>query len=247
MLRVDGRRADELRPVKLAPHYTDYAEGSVLITAGGTRVLCNVTVEEGTPRWMQVQGKRGGWVTAEYAMLPRATQQRTPRESNGVGGRTHEIRRLVGRSLRAAIDLEKLGARTCIVDCDVLQADGGTRTAAITGGYVALRLALQKLVDAGMVDAGVFKDAVAAVSVGVIEGKALLDLCYAEDSRAQVDANVVMTAAGEFIEVQFTGESRTFGRVMLDDLLNLAYKGIGDLLTLQRETLDKCMEETSAT
>lgn len=238
-MRVDGRKTDELRAVTLTPHYTDYAEGSVLIAVGGTRVLCNVTVENGAPRWMQLQGKTGGWVTAEYAMLPRATQQRTPRETRGLGGRTHEIKRLIGRSLRAAVDLEKLGPRTCIVDCDVLQADGGTRTASITGGYVALALALEKLVQAEILPAGILKSSVAAVSVGMVDGTALLDLCYTEDSQAQVDANLVMNSDGEFIEVQFSGESRTFGRGMLDDLLNLAYKGIGELLSIQQAALNQ--------
>lgn len=237
-MRVDGRKSDELRPVTLALDYTIYAEGSVLISAGNTKVLCNVTIDDGVPRWMQVQGKPGGWVTGEYAMLPRATQQRTQREYTGVGGRTHEIRRLIGRSLRAAIDMEKLGQRTCIIDCDVIQADGGTRTAAITGGYVALALALRKLESAGKIPPGTLQNAIAAVSVGVVDGVPMLDLCYAEDSRAETDANVVMTASGQFIEVQFTAEGKPFSPQMLNNLLELAYKGIGDLLALQRNALE---------
>jgi ribonuclease PH len=237
-MRLDDRKPDELRPVTITPHFTDFAEGSVLIAAGGTRVLCNVTIEESIPRWMQVQGKSGGWVTGEYAMLPRATPTRTPRETSGVGGRTHEIRRLIGRSLRAAVDLNKLGPRTCIVDCDVLQADGGTRTASVTGGYIALALALSKLIQANVIPPDTLASPVAAVSVGIVEGIPLLDLCYAEDSRADVDANFVMNAAGQFIEVQVTGEANTFSPSTLDDLLKLAYKGIGELLTIQRLTLE---------
>lgn len=237
-MRPDGRKFDELRRVSITPHYTDFAEGSVLITTGNTRVLCNVTIEENVPRWMQTQNKTGGWVTAEYAMLPRATQQRIHREINGLSGRTQEIRRLVGRSLRAAIDLQMLGPRTCIIDCDVLQADGGTRTAAITGGYIALNMALKKLIQAEIVPVQALKEAVAAISVGVVNGFPMLDLCYIEDSQAAVDANVVMTSGGEFIEIQFIGETNTFTRPMLDDLINLAYKGIGDLLILQRAILD---------
>lgn len=238
-MRVDGRKVDQIRPVTITPGFTAYAEGSVLITMGDTQVLCNVTVEDSLPRWMQRQEKLGGWITAEYAMLPRATQRRTPRETQGLGGRTQEIRRLIARSLRSAVDLEKLGQRTCIVDCDVLQADGGTRTAAITGGYVALVMALQRLVQDGHVPSDLLRSPVAAISVGVINRLPVLDLNYLEDSTAEVDANVVMNAAGKFIEVQGTAEGDPFSRTILDELLNLAYKGIGELLSIQQAVLDR--------
>jgi len=234
MNRADGRRPDEIRPVVLRPDYVKYPEGSVLIAMGDTKVLCNVTVESGVPRWIQEQGKVGGWVTGEYALLPRSTHTRTMRETRGLGGRTQEIRRLIGRSLRAAVDLEGLGAYTLIVDCDVIQADGGTRTAAITGGYVALRLALQKLVDAGTITEDIFLPPVAAISVGIVNGRPLLDLCYQEDSDAEVDVNVVMNAAGEFIEVQGTAEGVPFSRDRLDELLDLASAGIKHLIEVQK-------------
>ena len=237
MKRVDGRRAGELRPVTVTPDYVAYPEGSVLIAMGETKVLCNVTVEEGVPGWMRAQSIEGGWITAEYALLPRSTHRRTPRETSGLRGRTQEIRRLIGRSLRAAVDLEKLGERTCIVDCDVIQADGGTRSAAVTGGYVALAIALGKLIRGGLLPAEVLKTGVAAVSVGVVGGQPVLDLCYEEDSIAEVDVNVVMNAAGEFIEVQGTAEGASFSRTMLDELLDLAREGIGKLLAIQRTVL----------
>lgn len=236
-MRIDGRLPDQLRPVTITPHFTAYAEGSILISMGGTRVLCNLTVEENVPRWMQAQNKPGGWITAEYAMLPRATHQRTPRETNGVGGRTHEIRRLIGRSLRAAVDLKLLGARTCLLDCDVLQADGGTRTAAITGSYLALALGLNKLIRGGQIPPETLQPAIAAVSVGIIGGTPMLDLCYAEDSQAEVDANIVMNASGQFIEIQSTAENKTFSRQQFEQLLNLAYQGIDELLFQQRKVL----------
>jgi ribonuclease PH len=237
LMREDLRKAGELRPVEIIPGYVVYPEGSALIHFGKTTVLCNATLENGIPRWMQAQGIPGGWVTAEYGMLPRATHQRTPRESNQ-GGRSVEIRRLIGRSLRAAVNLRELGQRTCILDCDVLQADGGTRTAAITGAYVAMAIALRKLVRDGILPESVFKSPVAAVSVGVIDGMTLLDLNYAEDSRADVDVNVVMNGQGEFIEVQATGEAATYTRSALNDLLDLAYKGIGELLLIQKQVLE---------
>ncbi len=236
-MRIDNRKPDELRTVSLIPDFVIYPEGSVLIAMGNTKVMCNVTIEDDVPYWMKRQGKIGGWVTGEYALLPRSTHTRTKRETRGLGGRTQEIKRLIGRSLRAAINLDQLGARTCIVDCDVLQADGGTRTAAITGGYVALALALQKLIEAEALNPNVFASPVAAISVGVVEGAPLLDLCYEEDSAADVDVNVVMNADGEFIEVQGTGEGATFSRQALDELLNLAQKGIGELLGVQRTLL----------
>jgi ribonuclease PH len=206
---------------------------------GATKVLCNVTVEESVPGWMRAQGIEGGWVTAEYALLPRSTHYRTPRETSGLRGRTQEIRRLIGRSLRGAVNLESLGERTCIVDCDVIQADGGTRTAAVTGGYVALAIALGKLIRGGLLPAEVLETAVAAVSVGVVGDRPVLDLCYEEDSIAEVDVNVVMNAAGEFIEVQGTAEGAPFSRARLDELLDLAQGGIGRLLAIQQAVLDE--------
>jgi ribonuclease PH len=237
-LREDGRMADELRPVTLTPNYTIYAEGSILISIGNTRVLCNATLEDGVPRWMQHENRVGGWITGEYAMLPRATQRRSSRETLGLRGRTQEIRRLIGRSLRAAIDLEKIGQRTCIVDCDVLQADGGTRTAAITGAYLAMALALKKSLLAGVITENPLRQQVAAISAGIVEEVPLLDLSYEEDRQADVDANIVMTDEGQFIEIQATAEGHTFSRPMLDSLLVLAYKGIGELLILQKKVLD---------
>jgi ribonuclease PH len=236
---VDGRTAEELRPVTITSGYVAYPEGSVLIAMGETKVLCNVTVEEGVPSWMRAQGVEGGWVTAEYALLPRSTHRRTPRETFGLRGRTQEIRRLIGRSLRAAVDLEKLGERTCVIDCDVIQADGGTRTTAVTGGYVALAIALRKLIQGGLLPSEVLRTAVAAVSVGVVGGQPMLDLCYEEDSMAEVDVNVVMNGTGEFIEVQGTAEGRPFGRQTMDQLIDLAAKGIRQLLEIQRPVLEK--------
>ncbi len=234
-MRVDGRTSDELRPTIITPHYVEYPEGSALIEMGRTKVVCNVTVEERSPSWLREGGL--GWITAEYALLPRSTHTRTPRETRGLRGRTQEIRRLIGRSLRAAVDLEKLGERTLIVDCDVLQADGGTRTAAINGGYVALVLALDEMIRGGLLPAEVLRTAVAAVSVGVVEEGPVLDLCYEEDSIAEVDFNVVMTAEGHYVEVQGTAEGRPFSRKTMDELLSLAEKGIGELLALQEKVL----------
>ena len=239
MKRIDGRKTDELRSVVLTPDYVVYPEGSVLIEMGETKVICNVTIENKIPRWMQVQGIAGVWVTGEYALLPRSTHIRTQRETRGLGGRTQEIRRLIGRSLRAAVDLELLGERTCILDCDVLQADGGTRTAAITGGYVALALALRRLIDDGDLSMDVFRPAVAAISVGIIDSWSVLDLCYSEDSAADVDLNVVMNARGEFIEVQGTAEGTPFLREELDLMLDLAEKGIRELLQIQQAAIDE--------
>jgi len=237
MPRIDGRANDALRPVVMTPNYLDYAEGSVLIEMGGTRVLCAATVEEKVPPWLE--GSERGWVTAEYALLPRSTHTRTARESTRgrIGGRTHEIRRLIGRSLRAAVDLASLGKRTCIIDCDVIQADGGTRTAAITGGYVALALAISKMVADGLVPRGTLKTAVAAVSAGLVGGVAMLDLCYGEDSRADVDINVVMTGKGEYVEVQGTAEGEPLSRAELNRLLDLADQGIRQLLVYQETIL----------
>jgi ribonuclease PH len=233
--RPDGRQPDELRPVKFTLDYVDFPEGSALIELGSTRVLCNASVEERVPAWMV--GTGGGWLTAEYALLPRSTHTRTPRETQGLRGRTQEIRRLVGRSLRAAVDLDLLGERTLVVDCDVLQADGGTRTAAVTGGYVAVALALRRLAAQGIVPGRVLKPPVAAISLGVVAGQVRLDLCYAEDRDAEVDLNVVMTADGELIEVQGTAEGAPFLRETLDHMLDVAAQGIACLVRHQREAL----------
>ncbi|MBC7252327.1 MAG: ribonuclease PH [Anaerolineae bacterium] len=237
-MRVDGRANDALRPVTITPNYIIYPEGSVLVAMGNTKVLCNATVQDTLPPWLYNQGGEQGWLTAEYALLPRSTHTRTPRETNGLRGRTQEIRRFIGRSLRAAVDLEKLGPRTIIVDCDVLQADGGTRTAAITGGYVAVALALQRLAASDVVPTDVLRVPVAAVSVGVVNGEPLLDLCYAEDATAEVDVNVVMTGDGEYVEIQGTAERRPFDRAMLGQLLDLAEKGITELLTIQQSIIE---------
>ncbi len=233
--RPDGRRPSDLRPVTIQVNPILHAEGSALIRMGNTVVLCTASVQEEVPKWLKGQGK--GWVTAEYALLPRSTHERTPRERSGPRGRTQEIQRLIGRSLRAAVDLEALGERQIIVDADVLQADGGTRTAAITGGYVALAMALRRLVEAGEVSAKVFKPAIAAVSVGVVEGVPLLDLCYEEDLNASVDMNVVMNAVGDFVEIQGTAEGEPFSRETLNALLDLAWAGIQRLLKAQQEAI----------
>ena len=236
-MRNDGRRTDQLRPVKLELGYTRWAEGSVLVTQGDTVVLCNATVDEQLPPWMMRAREDRGWVTGEYAMLPRSTHTRTQRETTPQA-RTQEIRRLIGRSLRTAVRLELLGRRQIIVDCDVLQADGGTRTAAVTGGYVALALAARKLIAAGVIPPEALLAPVAAVSVGVVDGEPLLDLCYAEDVHADMDMNVVMNRDGRFIEVQGTAERQPFDRTMLNRLLDLAAGGIGELLRLQGRALE---------
>jgi len=234
MTRIDDRSPSQLRPVRLTVDYLDYAEGSVVIEAGKTRVLCAASIEEKVPTFLE--GKGQGWVTAEYSMLPRATHTRSPRERDGrVSGRTQEIQRLIGRSLRAAVDLDKLGPRTITLDCDVLQADGGTRTASITGAYVALHRACSQLINKGLLSVHPVRTAVAAVSVGVVGGDIMLDLCYEEDSRADVDFNVVMTAEHEFIEVQGTGEGGVFSRATMDSLVKLAEQGISELLEVQKK------------
>ena len=234
-MRVDGRAWDELRAVRISTGYVEFPEGSVLIELGKTRVLCNATVEPSVPGWRL--GSGAGWVTAEYAMLPRATQERTRRETSGLSGRTQEIRRLIGRSLRATLDLQKLGERSLIVDCDVLQADGGTRTAALTGAYVALSLALRHLEGTGQIPPDVVQTEVAAISLGFVEGELLLDLCYREDSSADADFNVAMTGDGRLVEVQGTAEGATFSRRQMNDVLDLAERGIEQLLALQRQAL----------
>jgi len=225
-LRSDGRAHDQIRPVRMTPNFITSAEGSVLIEVGNTRVICTATVDDGVPSFLKGQGK--GWVTGEYGMLPRATEQRTGREAmrGRPSGRTLEIQRLIGRSLRAIVDQKKLGDRTVWLDCDVIQADGGTRTASITGAYVALALAMERMVAAGMLKAVPLIDSVAATSVGVVDGVALIDLAYDEDSRAEVDMNVVMTGSGKFVEVQATAEGQPFGGAELQDMLSLAATGI---------------------
>lgn len=238
-MRKDNRQIDELRSVEIVPNYIRYPEGSVLIRIGDTHVLCNATVEPGVPHWMQQQNIAGGWVTGEYALLPRATHTRTKRETSGLGGRTQEIRRLIGRSLRAALDLEKFGAYTCIVDCDVLQADGGTRTAAITGGYVALALAVRRMVQQGQLAENPLVSSIAAISAGVVDGQPWLDLNYEEDSRAEVDMNVVMTSTGQFIEIQSTAERAPFSRAHFKRMLSLAEQGISQLLEYQHQVINQ--------
>ena len=239
VVRADGRAVDELRPITIERGWSANAEGSALISFGGTKVLCTASFTNGVPRWLTGKGK--GWVTAEYAMLPRATNSRNDRESvkGKVGGRTHEISRLVGRALRAVVDTKALGENTIVIDCDVLQADGGTRTAAITGAYVALADAIEwgrgkKFIAQR---SQVLVDSVAAVSVGIIEGEPMLDLAYVEDSKAEVDMNVVMTGGGRFVEVQGTAEGKAFSRDEFDTMVGLAEKGIGEILALQADVL----------
>ncbi len=234
MTRPDGRANDELRPSKITCGVQSFPEGSVLIETGLTRVLCAVSVEDSVPRFLRGSGQ--GWITAEYAMLPRATLTRTPRERTP-RGRTQEIQRLIGRSLRAAIDLKRLGERTFTVDCDVLQADAGTRTAAITGGYVALYLAISALVEADQIPEVPVLSAVAATSVGIIDGEARLDLCYEEDSGAEADFNIVMTSGGDFVEVQGTAEGMPYSRHALDEVLSVGERGIRELLAIQQDAI----------
>ena len=237
MERLDGRKVDELRTVKITPHFIKYPEGAVLVEMGETKVICSATVEEKVPPFLKGQNK--GWVTAEYAMLPRATQTRNQRESirGKISGRTNEIQRLIGRSLRAVVDLEKLGERTITLDCDVIQADGGTRTASITGSFVALVLALKKMVQEGNLKELPVRDWLAAVSVGKVADEILLDLAYAEDSQAIVDMNVVMTGKGNFVEIQGTAEGYPFSQEELTSFLSLAAKGVAELIALQKKVL----------
>jgi ribonuclease PH len=234
-MRIDLRQADELRPVRLDTQYLLTAEGSVLISVGFTRVLCAATIEDSVPPFLRGSGK--GWVTAEYSMLPRATVTRTPREvvKGRPSGRTHEIQRLIGRSLRSVVDMQKLGERSVLIDCDVVQADGGTRTASITGAFVAMAIAIKKLVDGGVLKKLPIRDYVAATSVGIVNGEASLDLCYEEDSKAEVDMNVVMTGAGKFVEVQATAEGKDFDDEQMAKMLKLARHGIAQLVELQRQ------------
>jgi len=237
--RSDNRTPDQLRPVKIIPDFVTTAEGSALIEVGNTRVICTASLEETVPQFLRNSGK--GWISSEYGMLPRSTLTRMPREvSKGrASGRTHEIQRLIGRSLRAVTDLSRLGERTIWIDCDVIQADGGTRTAAITGAFVALGLALEKLVDAGTLTSVPLRDFVAAVSVGIVDGEIMLDLCYEEDSRADVDMNFVMTAGQKFVEVQATAEHQVFDEGQLGKMVSLAKQGVHSLIVKQQAVLSK--------
>jgi ribonuclease PH len=237
--RSDGRWSDQLRPIRFQNNIAPHATGSTLIEWGNTRVICGVTVEETVPRWMKEQSVTGGWITAEYSMLPYSTLTRKQRDiSKGkIDGRSQEIQRLIGRSMRAAIDLEKIGPRTIWIDCDVLQADGGTRTAAITGSFVALSLAIQKLIAEGKLSINPLLHPVAAVSVGIVEKQAFLDLCYTEDAAAEVDLNLVMNAQGQIIELQGSGEESTFSENQLAEMMALGKAGIRELLKLQQQVL----------
>ncbi|MBP7482267.1 MAG: ribonuclease PH [Lacunisphaera sp.] len=241
MPRPDNRRPDQLRPLTIEANIAPHASGSVLLGFGATRVICAATIEAKVPSWMKQQGVKGGWLTAEYSMLPYSTLDRKPRDitKGRIDGRTVEIQRLIGRSLRAVLDLQKLGEHTLWIDCDVLQADGGTRTASITGAYIAARLAIQKLLDAKKISENPLTDSVAAVSVGLFKGEALLDLNYIEDKDAEVDANVVMTGRGQFVEVQSSGEESTFSHEQLQQLLGLAQKGLTELAAVQTAFLAK--------
>ncbi|HZS44272.1 MAG TPA: ribonuclease PH [Blastocatellia bacterium] len=236
-VRTDGRVSTAIRPVRIIPGFTRHAEGSVLVEFGDTRVICTASVEDRAPIFLKGTGK--GWVTAEYSMLPRATEQRTPRESarGKVSGRTQEIQRLIGRSLRAVVDPRKIGDRTITVDCDVIQADGGTRTASITGGFVALVLALRRLVHAKYIDVLPISDYVAAISIGIVDGQILMDLKYDEDSRAEVDMNIVRTGSGQFIEIQGTAEGAPFSHEQMNEMITLACRGIDQLVAAQKEIL----------
>jgi len=233
-----------MRPVRLTPGYVQTAEGSILIEVGHTRVLCNATVEQGVPAWLRNSGR--GWVTAEYGMLPRATLTRTPREAERgrIGGRTHEIQRLIGRSLRAVVDMKALGERTVVLDCDVLQADGGTRTAAITGACAALSVAMNRMLATGALKASPLRELVAATSVGIVENTVLLDLAYEEDSQAEVDMNLVMTEDGGLVEVQATAERQAFPRPRLLEMMDLAEAGIRELLEFQRQAIAASPQST---
>lgn len=235
-MRIDGRKADELRRVKIARNYLKTAEGSVLIEIGDTRVLCTATLQDSVPPFLR--GKGTGWITAEYSMLPRSSRERIPRERSKVGGRTYEIQRLIGRALRAVVDMDSLGERSILIDCDVIQADGGTRTASITGAYIALVDALRYALDAGMIDALPVQDYLAAVSVGVVDDRPLLDLNYKEDSEAEVDMNLVMTGSGKIVEIQGAAEGKPFSKTELERLIRLGEKGIRALIKKQKDMLE---------
>jgi ribonuclease PH len=237
VFRSDNRAPDQMRPVNIVPDFISTAEGSALIEVGNTRVICTASIDESVPAFMKGSGK--GWITAEYSMLPRSTLTRTPREASRgrQSGRTHEIQRLIGRALRAVVDLKRLGERTITLDCDVIQADGGTRTGSITGAFVALGLAMEKLVQAGTLSAAPIRDFVAAVSVGMVEGSILLDLCYEEDSQAEVDLNFVMTAGHKIVEVQATAEQHPFDEAQLKQMIDFAAQGVESLIARQRSVL----------
>src|SRR5512135_1901821 len=239
--RSDNRSPEQMRPVNIIPDFVSTAEGSALIEIGNTRVICTASVEEAVPGWMRNSGK--GWITGEYGMLPRSTLTRTPRESarGRIGGRTHEIQRLIGRSLRAVVDLTRLGQRTVWIDCDVIQADGGTRTASVTGSFVALGLAMRKLVDAGTLTHAPIRDFVAATSVGIVDGEIMLDLSYEEDSRAEVDMNFVMTGGKKFVEMQATAEQKPFDDAQLKKMTDLARKGVESLIAKQQAVLSSLL------
>jgi ribonuclease PH len=241
MSRSDGRKSDQLRSVRIIRKYIKHAEGSVLIEVGDTKVICTASIEDKLPRFMEdpTQKRQGGWITAEYSMLPRSTKRRSQREASRgrLGGRTQEIQRLIGRSLRAVVDMKLLGERTIWLDCDVIQADGGTRTASITGAFVALWDACSYMIDRKMIKEMPIKDFVAATSVGIIKGEKILDLCYTEDFAADVDMNIVMTGRGGFVEIQGTAEEEPFSREETDELINLAAEGIQQLIALQRKML----------
>ncbi len=234
--RIDNRTNDQIRETRITPNFSPYAEGSALIEVGNTKVICTATVEEKVPYFLRNKGT--GWVTAEYAMLPRATHTRTNRETLRPSGRTQEIQRLIGRSLRAVVDMKLLGERQIFIDCDVLQADGGTRCASITGACVALALAVKKLLQTGKIKKNPLVSEVAAISVGMVEGVPILDLCYEEDSNAEVDMNIVCTGAGKFIEIQGTAEREPFDREQMNQMLELAEKGVNELFTIQRNALN---------
>jgi ribonuclease PH len=245
MKRPDGRGANDMRPVVIEKDYLKFAEGSVLIKAGNTHVICAATIEERVPPFLKGSGR--GWITAEYSMLPRSTHTRMQRESKkGIKGRTHEIQRLIGRSLRAVVDIDSLGERTITIDCDVIQADGGTRTTSITGAYIALCAAIDKLVSSGAIEKNPIIDSVAATSVGIVKGELMVDLCYEEDSSADVDMNIVMTADGKIIEVQGTAESVPFSRKEMDKLMDMAEASIKKLCELQKSALIKSGASTEA-
>ena len=248
MPRPDNRANDQLRNVSFVPGIAPHANGSVLISFGNTRVICAATIEEEVPRWMKMQNVPGGWLTAEYSMLPYSTHDRKQRDitKGKIDGRSMEIQRLIGRSLRAVVDLVKLGQRTLCIDCDVLQADGGTRTASITGACVAAAIAFNKLLQKGVITQQPLKRKVAAISVGVVNGAPLLDLCYEEDRDAEVDSNIVMTDDGQFVELQSSGEEATFSEAQMNAMLALGKKGISELIKLQTEAIDSAMTATTS-
>jgi ribonuclease PH len=233
-MREDGRKINELRNIKITPNYLKHPTGSVLIEFGNTRVICCATIADEIPGWMRAQNVKGGWITSEYQLLPTSTGERVKRERKGVSGRTQEIQRLIGRSLRAACDLEKIPGKTIYIDCDVIDADGGTRCASISGAMVALNIAVGKLLENGKLKENPVKTNIAAVSVGILNDTSILDLCYTEDSNAEVDMNVIMTSEGEFVEVQGTAEGKTFSRDQMNEMLDLAVKGNNEIFKIQQ-------------